>query len=118
MVSTLGIFIWIIEAYGDNYLFLRTMNGNFENDGELLKILKEDSLAPQIFYFSLALFIQNIVFLYLLFTKSKKKHRLLIYYEKMKKPFIFGYLFNLLFCFFLFIKRPLSNYFIKCYFIF
>ena len=44
-----------------------------KDDGELLKIIKEDSLAPQIFYFSLALCIQNIVFYIVLFTKSKKK---------------------------------------------
>ena len=101
--STLGIFIWIIEAYGDNYLFLRTMDGNFENDSELLKIIKEDSLAPQIFYFSFALCLQNIVFyIYYLLKVKKNVHRLLIYYEKMKKPFIFGYLFNLLFFVFFF----------------
>ena len=101
--STLGVFIWIIESYGDNYLFLRTMDGNFKNDGELLKIIKEDSLAPQIFYFSFALFIQNILFyIYYLLKVKKNIHRLSIYYEKMKKPFIIGYLFNMLFLVFFF----------------
>ena len=64
--STLGIFIWIIESYGDNYLFLRTMDGNYKNDGALLKIIKEDSLAPQIFYFSFALFFTKYCFLFIL----------------------------------------------------
>ena len=39
--STFGVFIWIIESYGDNYLFIRTMEGNFKNDSELLNKLKK-----------------------------------------------------------------------------
>ena len=101
--STLGVFIWIIEAYGDNYFFLRMMDGNFQNDGVLIKIIKEDSLAPQIFYFSLALFIQNIVFyIYYLIKVKKSVHRFFIYYQKMKKSFIVGFLFNMLFLVFFF----------------
>ena len=101
--STLGIFIWIIESYGDNYLFLRTMDGNYKIDGALLKIIKEDSLAPQIFYFSFALFLQNIVFyLYYVFTVKRKIHRLKLYQKKMKTHFIFGFLFNMLFLVFFF----------------
>ena len=101
--STLGVFIWIIEAYGDNYLFLRTMDGNFENDGALLKIIREDSLAPQIFYFSLALFIQNIIFyLYYIFTIKRHIHRQSLYSKKMKTHFICGIMFNMLFLVFFF----------------
>ena len=58
-----------------------------------LIIIKEDSLAPQIFYFSFALFITKYCFLFLLhFLKIKKKFIdwSLVYYEKMKKTFIFG----------------------------
>ena len=77
------------------------MNGNFENDSELLKIIKEDSLAPQIFYFSFALFFKILFFIYYLFL-IKKKFIELIYYEKMKKQFIFGYLFTMLFFVFFF----------------
>lgn len=104
--STLGVFIWIIEAYGDNYLFIRTMEGNFKNDSELLKIIKEDSLAPQIFYFSLALFIQNILFYIYYSIKVKKNvYRLAVYYEKMKKPAVVGFLFNMLFLVFFFLLK-------------
>jgi hypothetical protein len=101
--STLGLFIWIFEAYGDNYIFLRTMDGNFENDGALLKIIREDSLAPQIFYFSFALFIQNIIFyLYYVFTIKRNIHRQTLYNKKMKTHFICGIMFNMLFLVFFF----------------
>ena len=107
--STLGVFIWIIEAYGDNYIFLRFMDGNFEKDSDLVTIIKEDSLAPQIFYFSFALFLQNIVFyIYFIFIIKKKIHRLKLYKEKMKTPFICGFLFTMLFLFFFF---SLKNYY-------
>ena len=65
--STLGIFIWIIEAYGDNYIFLRFMNGNLYQDNELITIIKEDSLAPQIFYFSFCTFPTKYCFLFIFY---------------------------------------------------
>ena len=107
--STLGVFIWIIEAYGDNYIFLKFIDGNFEKDSELVTIIKEDSLAPQIFYFSFALFLQNIVFyIFFIFTIKKNIHRLELYKKKMKIPFICGFLFTMLFLFFFF---SLKNYY-------
>ena len=106
--STLGVFIWIIESYGDNYYFLRLLNGNFNEDTILIKIIKEDTLAPQIFYFSLALFLQNIVFyLYFIFRIRKHIHRKQIYYSKMKKPFTFCILFTMLFLLFFFCLKDI-----------
>ena len=81
---TLGTFIWIIEDYNSDYIFLRTMSGNFENDTKLISIIKQDSLAPQIFYFSFFIFIQNIVFyLFFLFIIHKNIHRKKIYFKKI-----------------------------------
>ena len=107
--STLGIFIWVIEAYGDNYIFLRLMNGNLQQDNDLITIIKQDSLAPQIFYFSFALFIQNIVFyLYFIFLIKKKVHRINLYYEKTKKQFIACVMFTMLFLLFFYCLK--DNY--------
>lgn len=101
--STLGVFIWIIEAYGDNYIFLRSMNGNLNEDNDLIIIIKEDYLAPQIFYFSLALFIQNIVFyIYFILKIRKRVHRIKLYTQKMKKTFFIGIFFTMFFLFFFF----------------
>ena len=101
--STLGVFIWIIESYGDNYFFLRLMNGNLHEENQLIVIIKEDYLAPQIFYFSLALFVQNIIFyIYFVIRIKKNIHRLELYTEKIKKSFLVCIFFTMLFLLFFF----------------
>ena len=42
-------------------IFLRFIDGNFEKDSDLVTIIKEDSLAPQIL-FLFDLFLKNIFF--------------------------------------------------------
>jgi hypothetical protein len=87
--STLGTFIWIIEDYNNDYIFLKFMSGNFENDTKLISIIKQDSIAPQIFYFSFAIFIQNIVFyLFFLFKVNQNIHRKKIYFKKMRETLV------------------------------
>ena len=85
------------------------MNGNLQQDNDLITIIKQDSLAPQIFYFSFALFIQNIVFyLYFIFLIKKKVHRINLYYEKTKKQFIACVMFTMLFLLFFYCLK--DNY--------
>ena len=101
IASTLGVFIWITEAYGNNYYFLRFMNGRYNNNSNFIYIIQNDSIAPQIFYFSFALFLQNIFFyIFFMFKIKNNVHRKTIYYKKIKNTFIGVVLFTLSFLLF------------------
>ena len=106
--STLGDFIWIIEAYGNNYYFLKFMDGSYNKNSVFIHVIQNDGLAPQIFYFSFALFLQNIFFyIYFIFKIKNNVHRKTIYYKKIQKTFLGAVLFTFLFLLFFYTLKDI-----------
>ena len=81
--------IWIVDAY-NNYESIRLLNYNITMpEPSLLTFVKNDSAAPQIYYASLYMFIQNIViylyFCYIMIFNIKRKS---FYISKIYKTFL------------------------------
>ena len=81
--------IWIVDAYND-YESIRLLNYNITlPEPSLLTFVKNDNAAPQIYYISLYMFIQNIIvylyFCYIMIFNIKRKS---FYISKIYKTFL------------------------------
>ena len=81
--------LWVVDAH-NNYESIRLLNYNITlPEPSLLTYVKNDSAAPQIYYISLYMFIQNIIvylyFCYIMVFNIKRKS---LYINKIYKTFL------------------------------
>ena len=90
--------IWVVDAYND-YESIRLLNYNITlPEPSLLTFVKNDNAAPQIYYISFYMFIQNIIvylyFCYIMFFNIKRKS---LYINKIYKTFLWSLLLSMQF---------------------
>lgn len=89
----------------NDYALIKILNfGLTTPEPSILTIIKEESLAPQVFYFSFTMFISNIIFyMYFYYIKSCRIYRKKEYFKKVKYIYYFSICYSSLFLSFYYI---------------
>jgi len=98
MALTVGSMIWLVDSH-NNYLAIKMLNLNISlKQPSLLTYIENDELAPQIFYFSYAMFLQGLCgYLYFYYILKILIHRKKVYFTKIKSTLFCSILFSMQF---------------------
>ena len=98
LALTIGSMIWLVDSH-NNYLAIKMLNFNIKlKTPSLLTFVENDELAPQIFYFSYAIFIQSLFYYaYFFYIMNALIYRKNLYISKIKKTLALSIVFSLQF---------------------